>query len=430
MRILVSTLGSHGDVLPFIAIAKELKERGHDIRFYSNPYFERYAKDVGIAFVPIGTADEYLTLLGAVPSKDPIKAFRYVAQAFMQATPLTYKAMEADILPGETITVGSSFLFACRLLREKHGVPTTTVHLAPSAFRSTTNPPRMGSLHMTAATPKIIQRLVWAATDRFFLDPLLTKPFNQIRTRLGLPPIRRMMKEWIHQADKVIGMFPEWFAMPQPDWPGDVVFAGFPLYDHAEQVCLPENIQKFIGSGEAPVVFTAGTATAAEQEFFATSVEACKQIGRRGILVSQFADQIPAALPANILHVPYAPFSRLLPHAAAFVHHGGIGTTSQAFRAGVPQLIRPVAYDQFDNSFRATQLGVAVELSSFHYTIQKVADALTRLLENRLIRENCHKMKAKVGEEGAAQTTAEAILQMAGSGLSGLSTGLGSPVNC
>lgn len=420
MRILIATLGSHGDVLPFIAIAKELKERGHDIRFYSNPYFERYAKDVGIAFVPIGTADEYLTLLGTVPSKDPIKAFRYVAQAFMKATPLTYEAMEADILPGETVTVGSSFLFACRLLREKHGVPTITVHLAPSTFRSTTHPPRMGSLHMTAATPKLIQRLVWAATDKFFFDPLLTKPFNQIRSGLDLSPIHRMMKEWIHQADKVIGMFPEWFAMPQPDWPRHVVFAGFPLYDHGEQVGLPENVREFIGGGEAPIVFTAGTATASEQGFFATSVEACKLIGRRGILVSQFAEQMPASLPTSILHVPYAPFSRLLPHAAAFVHHGGIGTTSQAFRAGVPQLIRPVAYDQFDNSFRAVQLGVAVELSSPRYTIQKVADALTRLLESHPIRKRCDKVKAKFNEEQAAQRAADAILQMVGSGLSGL----------
>jgi rhamnosyltransferase subunit B len=418
MRILIATLGSHGDVLPFIAIAKELKQRGHDIRFYSNPYFERYAKDVGIAFVPIGTADEYLTLLGTVPSKDPIKAFTYVAQAFMQAAPLTYKAMEADIIRGETITMGSSFLFASRLLREKHGVPTATVHLAPSAFRSATNPPRMGSLHMTAATPKIIQRLVWAATDRFFFDPIMTKPFNRIRSDLGLPPVHRMMKEWIHQADQVIGMFPEWFAMPQPDWPSDVVFAGFPLYDHGEQVGLPENIQKFISSGEAPIAFTAGTATATEREFFATSVEACKLMGRRGILVSQFAEQVPAHLPANVLHVPYAPFSRLLPHAAAFVHHGGIGTTSQAFRAGVPQLIRPIAYDQFDNSFRATQIGVAVELSPLDYTIQKVADALTRLVGSEPLRENCDKVKAKVGKDRAAQRAADAILQTAGSGLS------------
>ncbi len=75
------------------------------------------------------------------------------------------------------------------------------------------------------------------------------------------------------------------------------------------------------------------------------------------ILLSSNLDEIPKVLPPNVVAAKYLPFSRIFPHCSAVVHHGGVGTTSQCFRAGVPQLVLPMAFDQFDNAQRVLQLG-------------------------------------------------------------------------
>jgi UDP:flavonoid glycosyltransferase YjiC (YdhE family) len=162
------------------------------------------------------------------------------------------------------------------------------------------------------------------------------------------------------------------------------------------------------------VAFSAGTANTHAKNFFATSIEACRLAGLRGILLSHFAGQIPEQLPANIMHVDYAPFSALLPKLAAFVHHGGIGSTSQALRAGVPQLIRPVAYDQFDNSIRTVRLGVARELLPKRYSARAVADALTYLTSDVQVQRRCRETALRFAGGDAVQIACDAIMARCG----------------
>jgi UDP:flavonoid glycosyltransferase YjiC (YdhE family) len=104
------------------------------------------------------------------------------------------------------------------------------------------------------------------------------------------------------------------------------------------------------------VVFTAGTGMAQPERFLACAVDAVRRAGCRGLLVSALADAFPADLPASMMAIRRAPFARLLPRCAAIVHHGGIGTVASALAAGIPQLIAPFAYDQFDNAARIERM--------------------------------------------------------------------------
>lgn len=247
--------------------------------------------------------------------------------------------------------------------------------------------------------------------DKVFYDPYFTKPLNKLRTQLGLSPVDHVFRSWLHEADCVVGLFPGWFAERPSDWPPEVLLTDFPLYDHGALDPLSDSLQAFIDAGPRPVAFSAGTATSKANDFFAQSVEACQISGVRGILLSHFPQQVPANLPDNIIHVPYAPFSSLLPKLAAFVHHGGIGSTSQALRAGVPQLIRPVAYDQFDNSARAVSLGVARELLPTDYQPVKVATALREIIADMSTRANLARVAEKLTDGGAVARTCELMLQ-------------------
>jgi UDP:flavonoid glycosyltransferase YjiC (YdhE family) len=411
MKILISAAGSHGDVLPFIALAREFMARGHMVILYINPFFGPLAVDAGVQFVAIGTVEAYASLFGELSETNPRKAFKRVAIEFAEICGLYYKAMEADIIAGSTIVIGSSLLFAPRLLQETHDVRCATVHLAPSVFRSNHSPARLiPAGWINADSPTVIKGLAWWYLDKFFYDPSFTVPLNRLRAALGLPAVERIFDTWIHQADCVVGLFPEWFAAPQPDWPKDVEFTGFPLYDKACHAPLADELEEFIAAGAPPVAFSAGTATSTANPFFKTSVEACRIGGFRGIMVSHFADQVPRFLPDGVIHVNYAPFSTLLPRLGAFVHHGGIGATSQALRAGVPQLIRPSAYDQFDNAQRAVQLGVAREILPGRYKSHAVATALTELTSDMSLRRRCQETSRHFDDANPIAAACDAIL--------------------
>lgn len=410
MKVLISTAGSHGDVLPFVALGRELASRGHDVILYANPFFRSYATDAAIPFVPISTVDEYSFLFGELAENDPRKAFKRVAKHFAEICLTYYQAMKAEVLVGETITIGSSLLFAPRLLREIDNIPCATVHLAPSVFRSNLSPARLAPNWIDSHTPAPLKRMTWWALDKLFYDPNFTAPLNNLRLELGLPRVESIFRSWIHEADCVIGMFPDWFAEPQDDWPKQAIMTGFPLYDQGNQAPLSQGLVEFVEAGAPPVAFSAGTATSAAHGFFEVSIEACQTAGLRAILLSHFPEQIPASLPKGVIHVEYAPFGALLSKLAAFVHHGGIGSTSQALRAGIPQLIRPIAYDQFDNSSRAVRLGVAQEVSPKHYTCQTVAGMLKKLTTDSSLHQCCQQVAMRLAGPDSITVACDLIL--------------------
>jgi UDP:flavonoid glycosyltransferase YjiC (YdhE family) len=216
----------------------------------------------------------------------------------------------------------------------------------------------------------------------------------------------------MHSPQLVIGLFPEWFAAPQPDWPPNTCLTGFPLYDESGARATPAELAAFLAAGPAPVVFAAGSANAQARDFFETCAEVCRRAGWRGILLSQFPDQVPASLPDGVHHFTYVPFSQVLPRAAALVHHGGIGTTAQAFAAGVPQLVRPLAHDQPDNAARVRRLGAGEFLRPHQYKTGRVLETLGRLMKSEEIRRNCQRLKSNLSVLHALERTCELIEQL------------------
>ncbi|MFG6430082.1 glycosyltransferase [Roseateles sp. LYH14W] len=387
MKILIGAAGSLGDTLPFVALGLALQQRGHQVHLFASESYAGHA--AGLPFTAVASVAETDALLRDPRVTDPRRGMALIGEAFAAGLPRAFEAMRAEVVPGQTLAVGSTLAFATRLLKDALGVPTATVHLAPAVLRSVQQPPRLGPNGTLDKLPAGLQRAAWWLIDRLVLDRLFTKPFNDYRRQLGLGPVDRMFGAWLHQADATLGMFPPWLAPPQVDWPAGLVCTGFPLYDNGEAHPLPAALEAFLAAGEPPVGFTSGTANATSHGFFAASAAACALSGRRGLLITKVGAQLPATLPPGVLHVPYAPFSQLLPRLAAFVHHGGIGTTSQALRAGVPQLVRPMAYDQFDNAHHVQRLGVGQRRRPADYAPATVARDLDRLTQDRTLQRRC-----------------------------------------
>jgi UDP:flavonoid glycosyltransferase YjiC (YdhE family) len=170
-------------------------------------------------------------------------------------------------------------------------------------------------------------------------------------------------------------------------------------------------LERFLDGGEAPVVFTLGTAAVElPGDFHEVSAAAVDRVGCRAVLlVGRHAHHRPAQVSARTLVIDSAPHATLFPRAAAVVHQGGAGTLHQALAAGVPSLVVPHAHDQADNAGRLQRLGVARALVRRRYTLDRVTDELRRLLGDQVLRTRAAEVGRRVAAEDGASAAADVI---------------------
>ena len=233
-----------------------------------------------------------------------------------------------------------------------------------------------------------------------------------MRGELGLPPVGRPFRGWIHSPQRVIGLFPDWFARRQPDWPEPLRLTGFALYDESDQAGLPRALCRFLDEGSPPIVFTPGSANQSAGRFFRAAVDATRQLGRRALLLTRYSEHLPA-LPPAVHHEPFVPLSRVLPRCAALVSHAGIGTVAQGLAAGVPQLTMPMGFDQPDNATRVQRLGIGTWLAPERFDGPRVAAALQDLLEDPRTAANCAHWSGRIRADEAVERTCDLLEQLA-----------------
>ena len=411
-NIILTAVGSSGDIHPMIALGRELQVMGHHPILAVNNYFQKLVEQNGLPFVQLGVAEDYLRSEQNPDLWHPTKSFEVIVEEAIGPCIRPLYDILTAFDPADTIVVSSGLMYGARIAHEKLGLPWVTVHLQPSVFRSFYDTPIMGNVALPEWLPHWFKRGYFNLLDVAVIDRLLGKKVNPLREEMGLPPQSQFFGETIHAPQKSIGLFPAWFAAPQPDWPPQIELTGFVRYDRGETAVLSPTITDFLVAGEPPLVFTAGSAMHYGQPFFQTSAAAAQRLGRRAILVSRSTDQFPAHLPDTILPVTYVPFSLLLPHAAALVHHGGIGTVAQALAAGVPQLVMPMSHDQPDNARRLERLGVGATLPPKQYQETAVADQLTKLLQSPKTRQQCTHWAQQVNFDHALAQTCRAIVSL------------------
>jgi rhamnosyltransferase subunit B len=408
MKLVLVPVGSAGDVFPFVGLGMGLQRRGHEVLVITNSYFEATIRKAGLDFEPFGTVEEYRAAIAHPDLWHPIRGFQTIASFLLQQQGL-YERIAALCRDRRAMVVGHSLAIAARVAQDRWEIPVVTVHPAPALLRSEFQPPTMTGLINLGPLPRRVKRMTWWLLDRLMIDPLLEEPVNGLRRWAGLPPVRRMLHDWIHSPLMTIGMFPEWFAPPQPDWPPQVRLSGFPLFDLPDQEPVPEELERMLEAGPPPLVFTPGTAMVQGRRFFEAAVEACVRLERPGVLLTRFEEQVPQPLPANMRHFAYAPLSMILPRCAALVHHGGIGTTAAALAGGVPQVNMPMAHDQPDNAARIQSLGVGARVLPRRFTASRLVRALEGLLNNPQVQQRCLEFAQRCREERGLERTCDLI---------------------
>lgn len=414
LNVLLPTLGSAGDVHPFIALGLALKARGHRATVLTNPYFQSVIESRGLEFLPVGTLADVERAIADPDLWHPRRGFEAVARhAIVPSIEAVYRLIESHA-QADTVVAASGISLGARVAQERLGLPTATIHLQPIVIRSLIDGGKFGNLRISARQPMWLKRALFRFIDWAVLDRVLGRPLNEFRATLALAPVRRVLAHWIHSPQCVIGFFPDWFAPPQADWPENTHLVGFPLWDGgAAPASNSSPLREFLRAGPAPIVFTPGSAAAHAQRFFVESVAAAQKLGARAMLVTNFPEQLPRDLPAGVEAFGYLPFSEFLPQTSVLVHHGGIGTLAQAINAAIPHLVVPNAHDQFDNAWRISQLGLGRSIPQTRYRASKAAAALRGLLEDASIRHRCHAYAARMDPDRALARACELVESLA-----------------
>jgi UDP:flavonoid glycosyltransferase YjiC (YdhE family) len=340
------------------------------------------------------------------PRQGPEFVFRHVVfPALRQTTEDIAKAAEGgDLLVSHVLTFGT------RLIAERNGIPWLSTTLAPVAFLSAYDPPVLPKAPWLrwlrwlgpGFHGALIGLLKWSIRD-------WAEPVHTLRREWGLPPLRQPIFDDSHSPHGALALFSRLLGEPQRDWPPRVIQTGFPFYD--QDGAMEPALQAFLDAGEAPVVFTLGSAAVMNPgEFFSHSVEAARKLGVRAVLVTgPEAHHRPQSLPSGLLAVDYAPFSALFARARVVVHQGGVGTTGQALRSGHPMLVVPVSHDQPDNAHRVGRRGLARVLPITRYTAQRAYAELAPLLRDPAYAEKAALVGQQIRAENGVETACDVI---------------------
>ena len=410
MHALLVTVGTGGDIFPYIGLGRVLRARGHQVTLVAPEDFASLAAEYGIAFRAVVSLQENHELLANPDFWHRFKAGGVAARWGMRLLERQYQLI-SELADGEqTIFVSNPGLVAATIVAQKRGKPMANLILQPWMIPSSIAPPVMFGYEFPRATPRWALKVFWRLLDTAG-DWLVGQEINRIRLSAGLPRVRGILTHWL-SPELIIGMFPEWYGPPQADWPRQIRLAGFPMFDGTVQEGLPPGLREFCSAGTPPIVFTFGTGMMHAMKMFNAAVEACRILNRRGIFLTKYTDQLPASVPPFIGHWDFAPFQELFPHCAAVVHHGGIGTTAKALAAGVPQLILPLAFDQPDNGIRMKRLGAGDWLKQRKISGGSIAERLSRLITPET-HDCCRVLAKRFVAEDSLQIAADWVEELA-----------------
>jgi len=393
MRVLLSTIGSRGDVQPLVGLASQLMALGQEVRLCVPPDFREWIEGLGMPVTPIGP--ELRSTGKAAPSMGTTitpEQRRQMIEGTVTAQfeTITAAARDCDMLVGAT-----ALQVAAPSVAESLGIPYVFAAYCPAVLPSRHHaPPVLAALGDKPVPAMDDYSEVWTQDARRWNDTWLPL-INTQRASLGLSPIREV-------RDYVLTEQP-WFAAdatlgPWPDPHDEAVFQTGAWILPDERLLAPE-LESFLEAGDPPIYFGFGS-NRAPADLSRVMIASARALGRRTIMSRGWADLSLVDAAPDCITIGEVNQQALFKRVAAVVHHGGAGTTTAAARAGAPQVVIPQHYDQHYWGLRVQRLG----LGTAHVPGTPTVDSLTAALGQTLRPEVAVRAKdvaAKVRGDGA-----------------------------
>jgi len=417
LRIVLSNIGTFGDINPLIAIALELRRRGHVPVMALPAVYQPKIVPLGLEFHAIRpdidpTNSVLVEMVYDIKhgTEHGLRDFLFPAlrQTYGDLLDAATKPARADLL------LLGELNYAGPLVAEVTGIPWASYVLAPLSFFSAFDPPVLPPYPRMARADKavpgfgrVIRRLARFASRKW------PQPIYDLRRELGLAKGANPLFDAKHSPYLVLALFSRVLGVEQKDWPEHTLITGFCFYDaDAGNAALPPNLEEFMAAGPPPAVFTLGSAAVlAAGDFYEVSAKAAVKLGIRAVLLigTDPRNRPSHELPSSICVTEYAPYSALFSRAVLIVHQGGVGTTAQCLRAGKPMMIMPYSHDQPENARRMRRLKVARTIQRAGYSPLRVARKLKAMLAAPRYAERAQSVANRLAQEDGVRAACDAL---------------------
>src|SRR5689334_9928703 len=398
MRVLLSTIGSRGDVQPLVALGQALTSLGEEVRLCVPPDFCEMIEQLGMPTVPIGP-ELKSTGKGSLPETLTPEQRRQM----IEGTVATQFATIAQAAQGCDVIVGATALqIAAPSIAEQMGIPYVFASYCPAVLPSARHaPPVLGWLGEKPVTMSDYSEL-WAK-DAERWNGMWLPLLNANRATIGLAPVDNVRshvltsRPWL-ASDAALAPWPD--AATAPVLPSGAWIV-------RDEPPLSEEIESFLAAGDAPIYFGFGSIRATP-DLARVMIESARAVGRRAILSRGWAGlSLPDDAP-DCLAIGEVNQQALFPRVAAVVHHGGAGTTTAAARAGAPQVVVPQMYDQHYHAARVNELGVGTAHAPGAATTESLTSALERTLREE-VAERARSLAGATRGDGALVAAREVV---------------------
>jgi sterol 3beta-glucosyltransferase len=408
VRLAIHTLGTRGDVQPYVALALGLKEAGYEVVLATAARFETFVTAHGISFAPL--PDDFLDLMDTPYGKAALSGRRtltWTLQLVREVRPMMRRLLDAQwaAAQGADAIIYHPKALGSVHIAERLGIPAFLAFTLPGMTPTRAFPSPMLPFADLGPFHRVSHELFLR-----YANGLFRRPVNQWREEvLGLSPSRRDDCLDGIPVPRLYGFSPA--VVPKPaDWDENSEVTGYWFLDDEAWV-MPPSLRGFLEAGPPPVYVGFGSIPSMDPVRTTSMVmEALATAGQRGILASGWGGLTAAPLAEHVYMLDAAPHDRLFPHVAAVVHHGGAGTTAAGLRTGKATVICPFFGDQPFWGRRVAALGVGPAPIAVRYlTAATLSEAIRRAVTDSDMQRRAAELGAMIREEDGVGRAVELI---------------------
>lgn len=383
------TMGTRGDVQPYIYLARALNKAGYEVDLGSHPCWRELIEKSNVNFVPIGPdidiEKEAASIRGKYinPAISMMKTMNFVFKIIQNSTKEVYEACKGMDL----IIVTHSQMGATEA--EVLGIPTVNVTLQTEMIAEKLKPQKWYN--------KIVSN---------FIGGLIVQPYNKIRKVYGLPKL----KSSDEIMSKELNLIPisRFVKEQNPYWEKQYIMTGYWYEDEPEYI-PDDKLKKFLENGDKPIILALGAMSfedKSEKEKLDMFVNAFMKTGCRAIIQGFQKTLKDYKLPDTMFSCGSVPHSWLFKQGCFVIHHCGFGTSAATIIYGIPSIPVPHVLDQMGFAKQLSDINVAVKpLSAKELSEERIIDAIEemkRTYDEK--KKNAEEISYKVrSEEGLAK---------------------------
>jgi MGT family glycosyltransferase len=437
MKFLFHVMDNAAAFFSSIPVAKELEKRGHSTLFFPfklHQFYNQYTDKIpALDIETLAQASEInlfkhdlptvhvnrsfptpSTLLGAYEFAIVTKYFTIpLIKAYLPLTEQVFLEYKPDVVIVDFAGIPGAFI------AEKHKIPWASFYRFACILESKDPSVPPSTLGLPVAKNQIMKTVYMAAKAGMSLYfKQFDKTLNQIREDLGIPYKKNVLRESPVSPYLVIAFTVPEFEISRNDWLPQLHFVGPYLWNTAPDLILPDWLEQLPDS--KPVVFvTLGTlCTRLYLSLYEVAMETIQDMNVTGVIsAGAYRDTWTfnklSSPPKNCFTAPFLPYSVILPKSSVVIHHGGTGAAISAISYGVPQVIIPLTYDNFDNAQRSVEAGVAVRLKVRGITPKKLKNRINLLLSEPNIRKRCIEMRKVFSRYDSPVMSADLLIKLA-----------------